>query len=419
MKKIRLSTIPYIYKVDNVNVIRVKLLYPVAIESRYTDVYKLNLMNKILGNSSKKYNEIDIFSEVMNRNLVIKYKVGYTRFDNELFITVNYVVPKEGLIDGFNLEDSFKLLYELIYNPDVGDKKFNEKNFTWNKDVMLNNMKQDINNIYDLSVEEIDNFFDPDCIHFIHREERIELLEKTNPKNVYEYYEKNIKNNKFISFIYGAIDNKERVLKAFNKYFKQEKYDFDIDVEPYRFIPYSDYQEKEIETKYNQSVIYQVYQVEKMKEKDVHVLRMLYYFLNSRENALIFGTLRNKYNLVYECSVEYDIVHGLIYIRTLMDKKDKDLINKLIEETIYSIKDEKIFNRCKANLMRSLEYDLLDDEDDDFHDVVVKISKKIKNNIDIKNIIKHMEKIDYEQMKEFLDRFKLSRNLFMEGGHCE
>ena len=110
-----------------------------------------------------------------------------------------------------------------------------------------------------------------------------------------------------------------------------------------------------------------------MKEKDVHVLRMLYYFLNSRENALIFGTLRNKYNLVYECSVEYDIVHGLIYIRTLMDKKDKDLINKLIEETIYSIKDEKIFNRCKANLMRSLEYDLLDDEDDDFHDVVVKI----------------------------------------------
>ena len=67
---------------------------------------------------------------------------------------------------------------------------------------MLNNLKQEINNIYDLSVKEIDDFLDPDCKHFIHKEERIKLLEETTPENVYKYYEKNIKNNKFISFIY-------------------------------------------------------------------------------------------------------------------------------------------------------------------------------------------------------------------------
>ena len=33
--------------------------------------------------------------------------------------------------------------------------------------------------------------------------------------------------------------------------------------------------------------------------------------------------------------------------------------------------------------------------------------------------MKKMEKISYEQMKEFLDRFKLSNNLFLEGGHNE
>lgn len=419
MKKIKLSTNPYIYNVDNVNVIRIHILYPVQIEPRYTDVYKLNLMNKIIGNSSKKYNEIDIFNKELNKNLIIKYKVSYTRFDNELFISVNYVVPKEGLIDDFDLEKSFKLLHELLYDPDVDNKKFNDKNFNWNKDVMLNNMKQEITNIYDLATEEIDNFFDPDSKHFIHRKERIELLEKTSPKNVYEYYEKNIKKNKFITFIYGAIDNKDKILKYYNKYFKQEEYFFDFDVQLFRLIPYTDYQEKKIETKYNQSVVYQIYQVEKIREKDELTMRMLYYFLNSRENALIFGTLRSKYNLVYECSVEYDNVHGLIYIRALMDKKDKELINKLIEETIYSLYDEKEFNRCKANLMKSLEYDLLDDEDDDFHDVVIKIFKKLKYSVDIEYIIKHMAKIDYERMKEFLGRFKLSRNLFMEGGHYE
>ena len=262
MKKIKLSTNPYIYNVDNVNVIRIHILYPVQIEPRYTDVYKLNLMNKIIGNSSKKYNEIDIFNKKLNKNLIIKYKVSYTRFDNELFISVNYVVPKEGLIDDFDLEKSFKLLHELLYDPDVDNKKFNDKNFNWNKDVMLNNMKQEITNIYDLATEEIDNFFDPDSKHFIHKKERIELLEKTSPKNVYEYYEKNIKKNKFITFIYGAIDNKDKILKYYNKYFKQEEYFFDFDVQLFRLIPYTDYQEKRIETKYNQSVVYQIYQVE-------------------------------------------------------------------------------------------------------------------------------------------------------------
>ena len=55
MKKIKLSTIPYIYKVKDVKVLRINILYPVKIKSRYTDVYKLNLMNRMLSSFNKKY----------------------------------------------------------------------------------------------------------------------------------------------------------------------------------------------------------------------------------------------------------------------------------------------------------------------------------------------------------------------------
>jgi hypothetical protein len=102
-----------------------------------------------------------------------------------------------------------------------------------------------------------------------------------------------------------------------------------------------------------------------------------------------------------------------------MDKKDEKVIKDLINETIYSILDENVFKKCKDNLMRSLEYDLLDEEDDEFHDVTISINKKLKFNIAIDYIIKEMRKIDYKQMKEFLNRFKISRDLFMEGGHDE
>ena len=156
-----------------------------------------------------------------------------------------------------------------------------------------------------------------------------------------------------------------------------------------------------------------------MKEKDEYILRMLYFFLYSRENNLIFDTLRSKHNLVYEASVENDSIHGLLYIRTLMDKRDRELINKLIHETIFSIKDKEVFERCKNNLMISLKYDLLDEEDDSFCEVVARINKILKRKNDISHLIKKMAKINYEQMEEFLTRFKLSRNLFMEGGHYE
>ena len=419
MKKIKLSTIPYIYKVKNVKVLRINILYPVKIKSRYTDVYKLNLMNRMLSSFNKKYNEINIFLKELKKNLIIKYDVGFNRYDNELFITVNFVIPKEGIVDNYSLEKSFEFLHDLLYNPDASNGEFSEKNFSWNKNVALNNLKREINNIYDLSIEEIDNFFDPNNEYFIHRKERIDLVEKTNAKNVYDYYEKNIKNNKYITFITGAIDDEKKVLELYNKYFYQEEYHFDIEVDLHRLIPYKDYQEKRINTKYNQSVIYQIYQVKNIKEKDLNIMKMLYYFLYSKENNLIFSVLRTEYNLVYETLVEFDEIHGLIYVRVLMDKKDEKVIKDLINETIYSILDEAVFKKCKDNLMRSLEYDLLDEEDDEFHDVNISINKKLKFNIAIDYIIKEMRKIDYKQMKEFLNRFKISRDLFMEGGHDE
>ena len=102
-----------------------------------------------------------------------------------------------------------------------------------------------------------------------------------------------------------------------------------------------------------------------------------------------------------------------------MDKKDKDLITKLIQDAIYSIRDEEVFDRCKKNLMRALKYDLLDEEDFDYHKVSCRMNKMLKMDLDVSSLMKKMEKISYEQMKEFLDRFKLSNNLFLEGGHNE
>ena len=419
MKKIKASTKPYIFNIPDVKEIRIQLFYPVEKDGRFLDRYKYSIMKNIMGSSSKKYNEIDLFIKEINKNLIIYYKFGIVKYKNRFFIEVHYSFPKEGLIEDYDIENAFKLLYEVLYNPDVTGRKFNKKNFDWFKDILMNRLIQEANTIYDVADEEIDNLFDPDSKYFVHKKDRIELLKATTQENVYEYYEKTIKNNKFISFIFGAIDDKDKILRLFNKYFKQKEYEFNLDVDINWLIPFNSYREKTIRTEYNQSVIYQIYQVEGMNEKDSDSLRMLYFFLNSSENALIISTLRLKHNLVYETLVEHYSYWGLLYIRVLMDKKDKDLITKLIQDAIYSIRDEEVFDRCKKNLMRALKYDLLDEEDFDYHKVSCRMNKMLKMDLDVSSLMKKMEKISYEQMKEFLDRFKLSNNLFLEGGHNE
>ena len=299
MKTLKLSTKPYIYNVDNVNVIKINLLYPVKIQSKNIDLYKLLLASRIIASSSKKYNKIDLFDKALNKNLIIKYSVNYVRFDKELFISVDYTIPKEGLIEEYNIEEAIKLLYECIYNPDVNANKFSGEIFDWNRDILLNDVMKKINNIYDLTVDETINSIDTNHKYFFSREDRIKLVQDTNASNVYEYYKKNVLNNKFVTFIYGKIEDEKRILEIFNKYFKQDYYEFNIKVHIYNFMPFKQYEDKVIYTRYNQSVISQVYQIENIKKEDSEILRMLYYFLSSRENDLLFNKLRNEYNLIY------------------------------------------------------------------------------------------------------------------------
>ncbi len=419
MKNLKLSTRPYIYNVDNVNIITFFIMFPIKVESKYMDLFKMRLASKVVASSSKKCTSLDAFDKVLNKNLVIRYLVDYIRLDKEIFITFDFTIPKEGLIADYNMEEAIKVLYDCIFNPSVKNNKFTKEVFDWNKDKMLNNLKQEINNIYELTNYELYNILDPKHKVFFSREEKIKLVEDTNASNVYEYYKKNIIDNKFITFIYGKIDDKKRLLDLYNKYFKQKYYDFNMGIHMYNLLPFKEYKNKTMKTKYWQSSLSYIYQIVNCKMSDINKLTMLYYFLRSRENDLIFDKLRNEYNLVYETYVDIDKMHGLLEIKVLLDKNDREEISKLIKEVINSLYDKEVFVRCKKKLMKSLEYDLLDDEDNDFYDVLYNINKKLKISMIIKDLIRDMSKIEYNDMRDLLNRLKISRELFLEGGYNE
>ncbi len=418
MININFSGEPYVIESKDVFDIRFRIVFPVKSCLKYLDIIKLQLMCRLLTYSSARFDNNADFIKELDRNMVINYNVSYDRTVDEIFILFDFVIPKLGILDDFDLDKAIGMLYDNMYGFNNNEISFSKEAFEWERDYLLNFAKRDSDSIYALANEEIDKLFDKDNKYFISKEERIELLEDSTIEDIYKYYIDNIINNNYATFIYVSKEDKEEVLNTYYKYFKKNN-DFVVKYNKNKLLEYNEYEEKTINSHYNQSCIFNIYQVKKISNKDAYKLSMLYYFLRSRENNMIFNTLRVKHNLVYETNVDISRGLGLLYIGALIDDNDKKVVDDLIKETIYSIKDKKIFDKAKNNLMRSLEYDELENQDSDYYEFFKNINSIVKIKDEIVDIIKEMNKIEYKDMKEFLDRLVISRSLYIKGGSNE
>ena len=224
-----------------------------------------------------------------------------------------------------------------------------------------------------------------------------------------------IKNNNFITYIYGNIENKEKILNTFNKYFKQNKEEIEVDNKYNRYFKLTEYKEFKKETKYNQTILDLIYQIKDLKTEEKTMLDTLFYFLNAQENDLIFQNLRVKNNLVYNSRVMENTTCGIINIVAFLNKEDIKKAQEIIEETLEDIKKEENFNMYKERLLKALKYDVLTEEDNDYNIVKDIINKDIKEEKTLKEKYEKIKEITSKDMNNFIDRLKLTRKLTMVG----
>ena len=415
METLKLNSDVKVIKVKDEKKVYIRIMFILPNTLKNLDRYKLKLVNRMLNTSSNNYRTVKDFNNMLDRNYIINYRITTGSFINKKAIMINMVVPKEGIIDEFSYDNTFKILYELIFNPFVEDDHFDKERFEWEKKILLNDLKNEYFSLYEEGYEEINKFIDEDEEHFLRRDTRRKLIEEADEYNTYQYYLDNIKNNDYFTYIYGGIVDEDKIIESFTKYFKQDKKEWNLKIKRDYLYPYKDYKSKIIKTKYQQSAIELCYQVKNINKKDINMMKMLSFFLYSRENNLLFNALRVKNSLVYETYVNFDIIYGLLIIEVLFDKKDLDSIKRIIKEVIDSVRDEKLFNKYKKNLMKSLKYENLSNRDDSLYEVYEYLKKELKYADTFKYIYNSMNKIKYEDMVEFLDRFVLSREILLEG----
>ena len=192
--KVRFETKPKLIK--NPKSETIEFVYYFPIKKNYKNSHYIRLLDYILMTTTKKYNKANELEELKKEKLLIGNNLYLTALSKKFFIVYSFVIPKEKVIKDYNIEEAFKLAISLIKEPFVENKKFNLEKFNYEKDYFVEgnrqSMENKINQMYEEFYKIIDKKEELGCSY----EKSIKYLEQITPKNLYQFYEKNIKKNK-------------------------------------------------------------------------------------------------------------------------------------------------------------------------------------------------------------------------------
>lgn len=331
-------------KTDKFKTIRVKLFFNTPIKKE--EITIRNFVTAMLRITSKKY--------PTRRELALKcqdlYSCGVgcnlTRFGNynNLFFGVDALEDK--YTEKGNLEESIKLLSELIYEPNVTDNKFDDKYFNIVKHdatLSINSLKENPS-VYSRVrlLEEMDK----NSPISYRMNGYIEDLNKITTENLYEHYLKMMNDDYLDIFVIGNFDFDE-MGKIIRKYFKQKIYksnNLKARLDEYK----GRVKIKEIREKNdsNQSKLAIGCRMKNLTDFERNYVVTLYsIILGGGTNSKLFENIREKNSLCYYINSVPNKLDNILLIRAGITNENYDKVVKLVKEELKNMKKGQITDK--------------------------------------------------------------------------
>lgn len=331
-------------KTDKFKTIRVKLFFNTPIKKE--EITIRNFVTAMLRITSKKY--------PTRRELALKcqdlYSCGVgcnlTRFGNynNLFFGVDALEDK--YTEKGNLEESIKLLSELIYEPNVTDNKFDDKYFNIVKHdatLSINSLKENPS-VYSRVrlLEEMDK----NSPISYRMNGYIEDLNKITTENLYEHYLKMMNDDYLDIFVIGNFDFDE-MEKIIRKYFKQKIYksnNLKARLDEYK----GRVKIKEIREKNdsNQSKLAIGCRMKNLTDFERNYVVTLYsIILGGGTNSKLFENIREKNSLCYYINSVPNKLDNILLIRAGITNENYDKVVKLVKEELKNMKKGQITDK--------------------------------------------------------------------------
>lgn len=399
---------------NNFKTLIIRFLYPFEMEEK--DLASISILPNLLLNTSKKFKEEDEFQKEFLRNYILNFSCNRIDLGKQWFYFFNLVIPSPDTIDDDFLEDALRFFIETIYHPNLQNQEFHFQQFEREKECLkigINNAKRNINNysierVYDL----IDEYGYLKMSLYNHEDQ----LDKLTSRDVYEFYNKIIKNYVPLVFISGNC-NKDKMNKILEKYLyndhkKEKPFSFDYN----HFLPIkSKMQEISEEGPFHQSALYLVYKVENMKEEDRVLLFVISDLLSSQSSGLLHKNLRDDGNLVYSTYSTTLSHHAVLITKALIYKEAKEEAITRIKQTIEQLKDITTIAPLLENIKERRRIGLIGKKDNHYSLVNEQIDKYLKIDQTLEEEYQIIKNLTPEDIVCFASRLNLDTIYFLGG----
>lgn len=309
-------------------------------EIRKEEITKRNLIKMLLLDSSKDYKtekELIIESEELYD---IKVSSSISRIGNFSNLSFQTKFLNEKYTEEDMNKESIVFFLDLIFNPYVIDGKF------VNVEKQKNKLRQEIDSIKDNKVRY-------SILKLMEKMKGkpysyntfgyIDDLDEINGKNLYEYYEKILKEDQIDIFVLGDFDP-YKIKEIFKEYFKistfkkENKNIIALELENRkRLVRYREY------ANVNQAQIAILCNLKDLTDFErKYVIKLYNELLGGNSNSMLFNTVREKNSYCYYINSTAKAYDNILIINSGVEQKNIDKCIKLIKKCLKDIRDGKI-----------------------------------------------------------------------------
>lgn len=414
MKTLTLPTKPIFIKNENFQTILINIIFPY--QEKEEELAKQALLPAMLVYMTEKYPTEELFQKKLKENYILSYSARQITIGTTAAFNFHLEIPDKKTLKKDVIEKQVELFSEAIFHPKIENEGFDNFELKREKE----NLKLKIRNSEKSFKAYLNNqtakLVDNEGIFSRNLKDHLSQIDEITPQNLYDYWKEKIKNNTPIIFIMGNIEEKEItpiIEKYFIKYDKEYQTletDYIHYLTPYRTTPQKITEEKE----FRDSAISLIYKVKDMKQEDNILLSLVHSLLTSLSSRLLNKKLRDEYNLIYSSEVTFFPNYGLLKITAYINPKNKDIVEEKIKEVLNSLKDEnkitplleKIKERRRINLIRSLDnkYSIMNDN----------IFKTLKIDYTSEESYNLLKEKTAKDVAEFIDRLSLDTTYFLK-----
>ena len=414
MKTLTLPTKPIFIKNENFQTILINIIFPY--QEKEEELAKQALLPATLVYMTEKYPTEELFQKKLKENYILSYSARQITIGTTAAFNFHLEIPDKKTLKKDVIEKQVELFSEAIFHPKIENEGFDNFELKREKENLKLKIRNSEKSFKAYLSNQTAKLVDNEGIFSRNLKDHLSQIDEITPQNLYDYWKEKIKNNTPIIFIMGNIEEKEItpiIEKYFIKYDKEYQTletDYIHYLTPYRTTPQKITEEKE----FRDSAISLIYKVKDMKQEDNILLSLVHSLLTSLSSRLLNKKLRDEYNLIYSSEVTFFPNYGLLKITAYINPKNKDLVEEKIKEVLNSLKDEnkitplleKIKERRRINLIRSLDnkYSIMNDN----------IFKTLKIDYTSEESYNLLKEKTAKDVAEFIDRLSLDTTYFLK-----